>query len=87
MSAKSAKVTVDAPVLIEWEDSHYRAGWSAEKATREPLLVRSVGWLVRDGARAKVLCSHISQEDSPQRCGDMAIPSRAIRSIKALVML
>lgn len=73
-------------VFIEWVDSHYRAGWTADEAEDAPLVCRSVGWLVKDGEDAKVLSAHISTEESPQRCGDMTIPSRAILQIRKIIL-
>lgn len=71
-------------VLIEWEDSHHRPGWTADAAEPEPLICRSVGWLVGSTKEAKTLAANITQEDNPQRCGDMTIPARSIRKIKRL---
>lgn len=71
-------------VLIEWVDSHYRAGWTSDDSESAPLVCRSVGWLVHDGDDAKVLSAHVSKEESPQRCGDMTIPSRAILQIREI---
>ncbi len=62
-----------------------RAGWTADETTNNtPLTCYSVGWLVKDGEDAKVLSAHITQEESPQRCGDMTIPSRAILCIREI---
>ena len=68
-------------VVIEWLDSHYRAGWTSEPVDALPLKCLSAGWLVEDGETAKVLSSHITSEDRPQRCGDMTIPTAAIISM------
>jgi hypothetical protein len=71
--------------MIEWVDSHYRAGWTAEPAVKLPLKCLSVGWLVEDGESAKVLSAHVTSEDRPQRCGDMTIPTAAIISMVEVI--
>lgn len=71
-------------VLIEWEDSHHRPGWTAEAPEAKPLLCRSVGWLVSETKTAKVLAANVTDEEEQQRCGDMTIPQRCIRRIKRL---
>ena len=71
-------------VLIEWEDSHHRPGWTTETPAPEPLICKSVGWLVGSTKDAKVIAANMTQEDNPQRCGDMTIPKRCIRRIKKL---
>lgn len=73
-------------VFIEWLDSHYRPGWTLEDSATEPLVCKSVGWLIHDGDDAKVLAAHLSNEKCPQRCGDMTIPSRAILKIKKITL-
>ena len=74
-------------VLIEWVDSF---GCSSEwqrldLANPKPLLCRSVGWLLHDGGDCKVVVPHVSEalDDMAPRqgCGDMTIPTTAIRSI------
>jgi len=71
-------------VLIEWEDSHHRPGWTTEAASGKPLVCRSVGWLIADTKTAKVLSANITEEDEPQRCGDMTIPQRCILRVKRI---
>lgn len=74
-------------VLIEWEDSHYKPGWSRDLGEGQltPVLCKSVGWLMHDGKEAKVIANHISDEETPQTCGAMSIPTRAVRRIKKLI--
>jgi hypothetical protein len=72
-------------VLIEWEDSHHRSGWTTDNATASPLLCRSVGWLVAETKQAKVLSANITTEENMQRCGDMTIPQRCIRQVTKLL--
>jgi hypothetical protein len=78
--------TVNSPrlVLIEWEDSHHRPGWTTDTAEAQPLICKSVGWIVAETKNAKVLAANITHEENMQRCGDMTIPQRCIRSIKRL---
>ena len=71
-------------VLIEWLDSHYVAGWHTEEPQKEPLLCRSVGWLIYDGERAKTIAAHITEEETPQRCGEITIPNCAIVAMKEM---
>lgn len=66
-------------VLVEWMDSF---GCSSEWTTLsecnpEPMICRSVGWLLHDADDLKVIVPHISK-DSNQGCGDMTIPTKAI---------
>ncbi len=74
-------------VYIEWEDSY---GCSPEwehikNCSPEPMICRSVGWLIHDDEKSKVVVPHLSQADHPngelQGCGDMTIPTSAIRKI------
>ena len=71
-------------VLIEWQDSHYVPGWHTDNPAEEPILCQSVGWLVYDGHKAKTIAPHMTKEDTPQRSGEMTIPTGAILSIEAL---
>jgi hypothetical protein len=73
-------------VLIEWEDSHYKPGWSRDLGEGQltPVRCTSVGWLLHDDKNAKTIASHISDEDEPQTCGAMTIPARAILKIRRL---
>lgn len=73
-------------VLIEWEDSSTLGGWQDLTCEIEDaaLLCRSVGWLVLDGEKAKVLAPHVHSpgEENFQGSGMMTIPARAILSIR-----
>lgn len=71
-------------VYIEWVDSHRSEGWHTDDPAQEPLLCRSVGWLVYDGEKAKTIAPHMTQEDDPQRCGEMTIPTSAVLKISVL---
>ena len=71
-------------VLIEWLDSHYVPGWHTDAPEEKPLLCRSVGWLIHDGEEAKVIASHVTNENPPQRNGEMTIPTRAVVQMKEL---
>ena len=71
-------------VLITWLDSHYVAGWHIDEAATEPSLCRSVGWLIYDGAKAKTIAAHITNEETPQRSGEMTIPTAAIVRMRVL---
>jgi hypothetical protein len=71
-------------VLIEWVDSHRTEGWHVDDPATEPVLCRSVGWLVHDGGAAKTIAAHLTVEEPPQRCGEMTIPTCSIREIRTL---
>jgi len=71
-------------LMIEWEDSHHRPGWTSDTAEAAPLVCRSVGWLVAETKLAKVLAANVTNEEEQQRCGDMTIPQRCIRRIVRL---
>ena len=71
-------------VLITWLDSHYVAGWHTDEPSEIPSLCRSVGWLIYDGDKAKTIASHITDEETPQRCGEMTIPVAAIVRVRIL---
>lgn len=78
-----------ALVLIEWEDSHSSSGWQSLEGGVEDrsLLCRSVGWLVLDGAQAKVVVPHLNQQEPgipPQGSGIMTIPASAVRRLVRL---
>ena len=71
-------------VLIEWVDSHHTSRWTTDDPTTEPVKCRSVGWLIHDGEAAKTLTPHMTDEDPPQRSGDMTIPICAVTKIEVL---
>jgi hypothetical protein len=71
-------------VLIEWLDSHHVAGWHTDPPATKPVKCFSVGWLVHDGDDAKTIAGHWTQEDLPQRSGEMTIPACAIVKVTAL---
>ena len=73
-------------VLIEWEDSHSDGAWQHldEDLEDRALVCRSVGWLVLDGERAKVVVPHMSEQEAAvplQGCGIMTIPAAAVLRI------
>jgi hypothetical protein len=71
-------------VLIEWVDSHQVQRWTSEEPSQEPMLCRSVGWLIHDGKKAKTVCAHMTLETIPQRTGEMTIPTCAITKMTVL---
>ena len=71
-------------VLIKWVDSEYVPGWHRDDPPTGPLLCQSVGWLIYDGADSKTIAAHITDEDDPQRSGEMTIPVRSIVKIDNL---
>lgn len=75
-------------VLITWEDSRQSDGswqWLSSFATREPVMVHSVGWLIQDGADAKVLAQSLAPDgDDVQAAGLKTIPTRCVTKIDRL---
>lgn len=71
-------------VVIEWIDSYgCSSDWSSLDITQQSMKCQSVGWLVHDGDDCKTIVPHICQQES-QGCGDMTIPTEAIKSIVVL---
>lgn len=78
-------------VLVEWEDSHANGEWQEFDGQIEDraFVCRSVGWLVLDGKRAKVIAPHVNESEpgvEHQGCGIMTIPAAAIISITDLAV-
>jgi hypothetical protein len=78
-------------VLVEWEDSHGNGEWQEIGGEIEDraLVCRSVGWLVLDGKRAKVIAPHMNESESGvelQGCGIMTIPAAAVISMTKLAV-
>lgn len=78
-------------VLIVWRDSHSHNGWrSLEDITAavDEVFCRSVGWLVADRKKTKVLVSSLSGEGNKHLrtfgAGEIAIPHSAIVRMKVL---
>lgn len=69
-------------VLIEWVDSFgCSSTWTSLSACDpEPMVCRSVGWLVHDGDDSKVVVPHVAH-NAEQGCGDMTIPTVAITKL------
>jgi hypothetical protein len=71
-------------VYIEWDDSYgCSPHWSKipkKFLPPEPIICRSVGWLVHDGDKHKVIVPHLTQpsKKSWDGCGDMTIPAAVI---------
>jgi len=73
-------------VLVEWEDSlGCSSSWAPlEDSDPKVLLCRSVGWLLHDGDQCKTIVPHVTEQMTGidrQGCGDMTIPTAAIRQI------
>jgi hypothetical protein len=72
-------------VIIEWLDSFgCSSRWEnlSNCDNPEPVICRSVGWLLSDTKACKVVVPHITPD---QGCGDMTIPTIAIVSMRDLV--
>lgn len=86
---KQAQEVASRLVYVEWVDSYgCSAVWQALAVDRpEPMLCRSVGWLVHDGKDCKVVVPHVARGmETPQGCGDMTIPTAAIVKLADLVV-
>lgn len=79
-------------VLIEWEDSmRPQPAWTHLAALRDapaPTLCASVGWLLHDTKRVKVLAPNMGgiegAGDNAQASGMMTIPTRCVLRVKRL---
>lgn len=76
-------------VLIEWTDAQtIKDNWhTPEKELEDPAVCVSVGYLVGDKKKVKILYSHIALEDEwTNECakGNIIIPTNAIVSMKKL---
>jgi hypothetical protein len=71
-------------VYVEWNDSYgVSSHWEEIPKKFKPpksIICRSVGWLVYDGNKHKVIVPHLSPVGKKKwnGCGDMAIPATAI---------
>lgn len=73
-------------VIIECLDSYGCSSSRQDLANCEPGVVcKSIGWLIHDGDKCKVIVPHLNQPDhtstSQQGCGDMTIPTTSIVKI------
>ena len=71
-------------VLVEWLDSHITPTWTRDAPQTTAQKCRTVGWLVHDGKDAKTLAASVTEEDDPQRCCQMTIPTAAIVRTRVL---
>ena len=71
-------------VMIEWEDSHTRDGWSSNEPDGKPVTCLSIGWLVKETKHATTLSANITSDPNfrMQRNGDITIPASAIRRVR-----
>ena len=72
-------------VLIEWLDSYgCSSDWqSLDSVNVQTMTCKSVGWLLHEDERYKVIVPHVS-DGTNQGCGDMTIPAAAIVSLRDL---
>lgn len=77
-------------VLIEWVDSHSSREWKNlddHLCCAEVLHCRSVGWLISDTKKGKMIVSSLAGEKDNvivQGCNSMFIPARAITKVTVL---
>jgi hypothetical protein len=76
-------------VIVKWIDSRgASARWQfLEDKNELPVECISVGWIVKENKNYKTIVPHLSIEsDLRQGCGDMVIPTRAIKSIPRIAI-
>ena len=80
LSAKDSLGRLLPLVVIEWLDTYCVPRWHSGEPEEEPLRCRSVGWLIHDGKKSKVIAASIADEGSNgfQRDTELTIPARAI---------
>ena len=76
-------------VYVEWLDSTIDAGsWEdIDELNCKPGICQSVGWLVKDTKKVKVVVPHMVKEGSvgeKQGCGSMTIPAMNVIKIKRI---
>lgn len=73
-------------VVIEWLDTYCVHRWRTDEPSTEPLHCRSVGWLMHDGDKTKVIAASVAGELEPgfQRDGEMTIPVGCIVRIQRI---
>lgn len=71
-------------VYIEWVDSHMVHGWTRDPPETHLQVCKSVGWLLHDGDKTKVVCPHITVDKDPEMCGLMTIPTCSVVKIEIL---
>lgn len=77
-------------VLIEWQDSFgCSTNWEVikdEPLNAQPMICQSVGWLVQDDKKVKVVVPHLTKSENVdlQGCGDMTIPTVSVVRIVEL---
>jgi hypothetical protein len=73
-------------VLIEWADSRQPTpGWEriADIAERTYCVCQSVGWMIQDNQKVKVLAANVADAgDEMQAMGIVTIPTACILAIK-----
>jgi hypothetical protein len=69
---------------IRWFDSHYRPGWDRGEVVSKQTICCSIGWVVAETDELIIIAGHVTDEDEPQRCGEMTIPKSAIESTQWL---
>lgn len=77
-------------VYVEWEDSHgCSSSWEfLDQHSPSVTVCQSVGWLIHEDKVCKVLVPHLLPSNGEglraQGCGDMTIPTSAIRKLVTL---
>jgi hypothetical protein len=79
-------------VYVEWADSYgCSSRWEdIENCSPDVMICRSVGWLIHDDAKCKVVVPHMNEPNHPnvkrQGCGDMTIPTAAVIKVVDLAI-
>lgn len=76
-------------VLIEWVDSSGGSGWiPVDEIEEEPIIIRSVGWVLRETKDIIVIAAHHGQRNgrtTPEQVhSEMKIPKVAIKRVRNL---
>jgi|GEM_PF-3065853 len=72
-------------VSVQWVDSSREEGWTRQAPeTLKDLRCQSVGRVFAFEEGVLTLAGHWTLEENPQRCGGMAIPAKAISTLRVL---
>lgn len=69
-------------VLVDWLDSHIRAGWRDDHDEGQPAVCRSVGWLVAKDRRRITLVQSLA--NNGEAADSITIPRAAVTRMRTL---
>lgn len=88
----SSSTSIRKLAYVEWVDCFGCSSvWvDLDEINREPVICKSVGWILLDNDDVLVIVPHFTQENHSgarfQGCGDMTIPKSAIRNVSVLTI-